>query len=426
MYLDFYGFSEQPFNATPDPRFLFFSESHREALTSMAYGINERKGFVLISGEVGTGKTTLLRQLLANLDPKVQVIFISQTKVTFPQLLKGVLLELGVPAAHQDKPTLLRELQLYLTEKMGRDETLALIIDEAQHLDLEVMEELRLLSNLETPTSKLLQIVLSGQPELEEKLDAWEVRQFKQRIVIRRRILPLREEDCRRYIEHRLKIVGSSTSQVLTADAVSRICHTSKGIPRTINILCDNAFLIGKGLGKKKVDSLIVQEAIRHMGESSPRAAAAEKVDYKRRIHSSFPPKGGSFSRGAVVALTALGLVLAVLLVKETIPGIREYLQPKPAPLQATEEQKASLSPPESQSATAPDPTPTTATQEKAAPPPSPPPAPPLPAVKPPPTTRDPGQGRNGQGRGDPPLSDPEILRPLQYDAVRLYSAGQS
>ena len=191
MYSKYYGFSEKPFAITPDPKFLFLGESHQEALSSMIYGIKERKGFVSISGEVGIGKTTLIYHLLDNvLDEKVKAVFINQTHVTFEQLLRDILLELEQPARDDDKASLLRQLSEYLVQNLAQDKNLALFIDEAQNLSKEVLEELRLLSNMETGSSKLLQIVLVGQPELEGKLHSEDLKQLLQRIGIRRQIRP--------------------------------------------------------------------------------------------------------------------------------------------------------------------------------------------------------------------------------------------
>ena len=265
MYTHFYGFSEKPFNVTPDPRFLFLTESHQEALSSMIYGIKERRGFISVSGEVGTGKTTLIHHLLDTLDRKVKAVFLYETQITFEQLLKEVLLELELPAGDGDKPSLIRQLNHYLIQILARDETLAILIDEAQNLSKEVMEELRMLSNLETSSSKLLQIVFVGQPELESKLNSKDLRQLKQRIGIRRQVRPLTGEESTKYIAHRLNLVGSSTSGVFTPEAVSLICQYARGIPRTINILCDNAFLIGYGLSREKIDAAIIHEVIRDM-----------------------------------------------------------------------------------------------------------------------------------------------------------------
>ena len=196
MYNDFYGFSEEPFNVTPDPRFLYLTPSHREALASMIYGIKERKGFISIMGEVGTGKTTLVHTLLMKLDENVKAVFIFHTHVSFEELLKAVLTELDIPVLDQGKAGLLHALNENLIRRLSQNENVALIIDEAQNLGKEVLEELRQLSNLETPRSKLLQIVLVGQPELEAKLNSPELRQLKELIGIRRRIEPLPPEDC--------------------------------------------------------------------------------------------------------------------------------------------------------------------------------------------------------------------------------------
>lgn len=367
MYNDFYGFSEQPFNVTPNPRFLFYTESHREALASMAYGINERKGFVSITGETGTGKTTLIRQLLDELDTNVKVVFISQTKVTFEQLLRGVLHELEMPIGYQDKSSLIREFNHYLIERLGQDNNLAIIIDEAQHLSNEAMEDFRLLSNLETATSKLVQIILVGQPELEDKLNSHELRQLKQRIAVRRRILPLREEDSRRYIEHRLKMVGSSTSQVFTSEAVSMICHYGKGIPRVINILCDNAFLIGRDRGKKKINALIIQEVFRHMEALSERELTVDDPGYKKRIRTKSLRLKNLLSRFAYVTIALFCLALIILLGSEYVLNMKKNLELKPSVQQPVDEQKAAAPAAESESALTPAAAPTPAAEERPA-----------------------------------------------------------
>jgi type II secretory pathway predicted ATPase ExeA len=269
MYNNFFGFSEEPFNVTPDPRFLYLTPSHREALASMMYAIKERKGFISITGEVGTGKTTLVHTLLAKLDRQVKAVFIFHTHVSFEELLKAVLRELDIPIADGGKASLLHSLNESLIQRLSQNENVALIIDEAQNLGNEVLEELRLLSNLETPKAKLLQILLVGQPELEAKLNSPELRQLKQRIGIRRKIQPLSPEECEIYIDHRLKQVGSSASKIFTKEAIGLISIHSQGIPRMINTICDNALLIGYGLSRKTVDGAIVREVLKDMGEVS-------------------------------------------------------------------------------------------------------------------------------------------------------------
>jgi type II secretory pathway predicted ATPase ExeA len=277
MYTQFYNFSERPFNLTPDPKFLYLTPFHREALAAMLYGIKERKGFISITGEVGTGKTTLIYSFLKQCSEKVKTVFIFHSNITFEQLLENILLELELPTPWGGKSAQLHLLNEYLIEKLSRDENVAIIIDEAQNLSKEVLEELRMLSNLETPKSKLFQILLVGQPELEVKLDSEDLRQLKQRIGIRRHISPLNHEECVEYIDHRLNLVGSSTSSIFTSAAVSLICDYSKGTPRTINILCDNALLIGYGLSLKKLDADIIREVIEDMNPAMSRIAFRSK-----------------------------------------------------------------------------------------------------------------------------------------------------
>jgi type II secretory pathway predicted ATPase ExeA len=277
MYTQFYNFSERPFNLTPDPKFLYLTPFHREALAAMLYGIKERKGFISITGEVGTGKTTLIYSFLKQCSEKVKTVFIFHSNITFEQLLENILLELELPTPWGGKSAQLHLLNEYLIEKLSRDENVAIIIDEAQNLSKEVLEELRMLSNLETPKSKLLQILLVGQPELEVKLDSEDLRQLKQRIGIRRHISPLNREECLEYIDHRLNLVGSSTSGIFTSEAVSLICDYSKGTPRTLNILCDNALLIGYGLSLKKLDADIIREVIEDMNPAMSRIAFKSK-----------------------------------------------------------------------------------------------------------------------------------------------------
>jgi general secretion pathway protein A len=265
MYTHYYGFSENPFNITPDPRFLYLTPGHREALAALTYGIKERKGFVALIGEVGTGKTTLLYRLLDNLDEKVHTAFIFHTSTTYRELLKNILSELGLPVTDDDTFLLICRLNRYLTERAVADEIVALIIDEAQNLSEEVLEDIRLLSNLETRTTKLLQIVLCGQPELEVKLNAAGLRQLRQRIPILRRIGPLNEAECLDYVEHRLKIVGGNAAGLFTSGAMSLLWTHSRGIPRIINVMCDNALLIGFAASCKTIDEAIMREVIKDM-----------------------------------------------------------------------------------------------------------------------------------------------------------------
>jgi len=265
----------------------------------MLYGINERKGLVLITGEVGTGKTTLIYTLLQNLSKKVKSAFIYHTTTTFEQLLRRILLELHISIDDEDKTSLLNKLNEYLIQKMSQGETLAIIIDEAHNLPKEVMEEFRMLSNLQTSKSMLLQILLVGQPELGVKLDSKDLRQLKQRIGIRRQIKPLSMSECTHYIEYRLNLVGSSSSKVFTSETISLICKYSKGIPRTINILCDNALLTGYGLTQKKINRKIIKEVIEDL-----------KINREETFKTPFPFKSLAVSLLIIIFLSSLFLLL--------------------------------------------------------------------------------------------------------------------
>ena len=281
MYTQYYGFSENPFNITPDPRFLYLTPGHREALAALVYGIRERKGFVALTGEVGTGKTTLLYRLLDNLDEKVHTAFIFHTNTTYRELLRNMISELGLPVTDDDTFLLIDRLNRYLIERAVAGEIVALIIDEAQNLSEEVLENIRLLSNLETRTTKLLQIVLCGRPELEAKLNATDLKQLRQRIAIMCRIGPLSDAECLDYVEHRLKIVGGNAGKLFTPGAMSLLWAHSRRIPRLINMMCDNALLIGHATSRKKIDQTIMHEVIRGLDgalSSSTSLAVSEPV----------------------------------------------------------------------------------------------------------------------------------------------------
>lgn len=264
MYCNHYGFSQKPFDVTPDPRFLYLPQGHRETLASLIYGIRERRGFITVIGEVGTGKTTLLKAALDRLDEKTRVAFIFNTNVTFDQMLLMALYEWGLvkPKEKLSKVSALQRLNNFAIEQKDKGGNVVLIVDEAQNLDNRVMENLRLLSNLETPRQKLVQIVLSGQPELDTKLNQHELRQFSQRISLRRYVFSFDEKDTYAYIHHRLQVVKDKDSSSPFPGKVQKlIWEYSGGVARKINILCDNALLIGYGLKKNKINSAIVQEA---------------------------------------------------------------------------------------------------------------------------------------------------------------------
>jgi general secretion pathway protein A len=265
MYNEVYGFSEDPFNLTPDPRFLFLAIGHYETLSSMISRIRERKGITVISADVGTGKTTLIYALLKELSEKIRTAFVFNTKISFQDLLKYILLDLGVSVAKDDLTTLLVLFRQYLKKRMIADETVAIIIDEAQNLEVEVMENLFRFCTEEPSAAKLVQILLVGQPELEAKLDSPKLQAFKDRLAIRNHLKPLNQRESEEYIEHRLKVVGSSNSKIFTPQAIDRIINFAKGIPRVINIICDQALLTGYGAYSQKIDEAIVEETIKEL-----------------------------------------------------------------------------------------------------------------------------------------------------------------
>lgn len=261
MYESFYGLKENPFNVTPNPDYLYLGESHREALAQLLYGVREKKGFIVITGEVGTGKTTLLHYLLEKLDGNnhTRTAFLFNPKLTVNDFIQYILKDLGVRVQGQTKGEYLHHLHRYLLNAYRRDERVVLIVDEAQGLKPELLEEIRLLSNLETSRSKLLQIVLVGQPELDKTLSQPEFRQLRQRINLRFQLSPLSFKETKEYIEKRLRIAGA-TEPIFTEKAIKEIYRRSGGIPRLINILCDNALLNGFALDQKVVDERSVRE----------------------------------------------------------------------------------------------------------------------------------------------------------------------
>ena len=270
MYCNFFGFSEKPFDVTPDPKFLYLSPGHREMLASLTYGIQQRRGFITIVGEVGTGKTTLLKTVLDRLNENTKVAFIFNTDVTFDQMLHMALVDLRLaePEEILSKVQALYRLSDFSIRQLARGGNVVLIVDEAQNLDSRAMENLRLLSNLETRKRKLIQIVLSGQPELDAKLSRPELRQLAQRISLRRYIIPLSEKETYKYIQHRLAISNYQGPSLFSRRAQQLIWEYSGGVPRRINILCDNAFLIGYGLRKWRIKPRVVEEAIKDLGWS--------------------------------------------------------------------------------------------------------------------------------------------------------------
>jgi type II secretory pathway predicted ATPase ExeA len=264
MYKSFFGLKENPFNVNPDPRFLFLTQQIEEALTGLMYGIQTRKGFITLTGEVGTGKTTLINRLLDWLHHRrARTAFLFNSRMNSNQLFDFILAEFDIPCDSKSKSQQLMKLNHWLLERYRMGETVALIIDEAQNLTYPVLEEIRLLTNLETSTDKLLQIVLSGQPELEEKLRLPQLRQLRQRIMLRCRTTPLSHEQTKEYIVERLKIAGAAGEPIFSTQAVDTVHLYSLGIPRVINLLCEHSLVNAFAEQQRPIQSKIVEDVAR-------------------------------------------------------------------------------------------------------------------------------------------------------------------
>jgi general secretion pathway protein A len=265
MYNNHFGFASSPFSVTPDPRFNYTNNVYREALATLRYGVEARKGFIVITGEAGTGKTTLLRKLIQGFGTNIHTGFIYHTQLTFKELLRVVLTDLQVDYPTDDRLSMLTALNDYLIKQLERGDVVTLLVDEAQDLSPETLEELRLLSNLETDRDKLLQIVLMGQPELERKLDRPELRQLKQRVALHCRLESLQPEETGPYVASRLETVNYTGAELFDEKGLQKIAHYSKGIPRLINHICDNALLITFAASQKKVDAQTIDEVARDL-----------------------------------------------------------------------------------------------------------------------------------------------------------------
>lgn len=265
MYEEFYGFSESPFNITPDPRFLFFSDRHLEAFNHILFGLQERQGFIQITGEVGAGKTTICRAVLEELGGHYRTALILNPVMTSKQLLWSVVSELGVEPESRNRLELVNRLNQYLLDQFAAGNDVALFIDEAQDLSLELMEQVRLLSNLETDQRKLLQIVLIGQPELRDMLNREELRQLRQRITVRYHLTSLSYAETEYYIYHRMSVAGANSTPSFTRGAIRKIYRYSRGVPRLINAVCDKALLCGYVLGTQNLKVKHLRRAIREL-----------------------------------------------------------------------------------------------------------------------------------------------------------------
>lgn len=263
MYTRFYGLAEKPFAITPDPRYLYLSERHAEALAHLLYGINESGGFIQLTGEVGTGKTTVVRTLLSRVPHHADVAVILNPRITPVEFLLTICEELGVAIAEADRNSvkqMVDALNRRLLTAHAEGRRIIVLVDEAQNLSFDVLEQVRLLTNLETPTQKLLQIILIGQPELRELLDRTDLRQLAQRITGRYHLMPLSREETKGYVRHRLRVAGA-TQEIFTPGALLELHRLSSGIPRVINVACDRALLGGYTQEAKKITASLVRRA---------------------------------------------------------------------------------------------------------------------------------------------------------------------
>jgi general secretion pathway protein A len=278
MYQRFFGLREGPFNVNPDPRYLFLTRQMQEALASLTYGIQNRKGFILLTGEVGTGKTTLLNKLLDWLHgQRVSTAFIFNSQLDVSQLFDFIMADFEIPGESREKSQVLLRLNHWLLERYRAGETAVLIVDEAQNLSLQVLEEIRLLTNLETSTEKLLQIVLTGQPELEEKLKLPQLRQLRQRITLRSCTAPLTLEETFGYIAERLRIAGANGEPIFSKESIQTVHLYSRGIPRVVNLLCEHSLINAYVDHLRPVPAHLVEEVAREfqLDEIEPTAPAA-------------------------------------------------------------------------------------------------------------------------------------------------------
>jgi general secretion pathway protein A len=296
MYKEFYGLRANPFNVNPDPRYLFLTRHTEEALACLTYGIQSRKGFVLLTGEVGTGKTTLINKLLEWLRlQQVATAFVFNSRLNVPQFLDYMMADFGIPCDSRAKSQILLRLYNWLLDRYRAGETAVLIVDEAQNLSEEVLEEIRMLTNLETFTEKLLQIIVAGQPELEQKLKQPQLRQLRQRLTLRARTYPFTLDETNAYIQQRLRVAGWDGQQIFDVEAIAAIHRYATGIPRLINLLCEHCLVSGFVDQQKIIAPGVVETVARDFelgdyntagGMGVPRAPSAEKLDLMEALRS--------------------------------------------------------------------------------------------------------------------------------------------
>ncbi len=328
MYTHFYGLREKPFSLSPDPRYLFLSESHREALAHLLYGIEQGEGFIAITGEVGTGKTTLCRTLLERIEPGTEIAFIFNPQLSGLELLQAIAAELGLETEGQSRRELTEQLNRFLLAKRREGRRVLLLIDEVQAFERDALEQVRLLSNLETNTFKLLQIVLIGQPEFDAMLEAPDLRQLRQRIAVRWRLAPLDVGETREYVRHRLKVAAGRPCDLFSELAVREIHRHSRGIPRLINLLCDRALLAGYAAGTHEIGLGLVTQVEREISgrPARPPRSARDDTKLRMRLRRLLAPMLAGFSVTLAAALAAY--LIAPELFGAAPPQLPETMQP--------------------------------------------------------------------------------------------------
>jgi general secretion pathway protein A len=330
VYNSYFGFFESPFSVTPDPRFFYTNPNYLEVDASLRYGIEAKKGFMVVTGEVGTGKTTLLRKLLRSFETNIRSVFIFNTHLSFPELLQVALHDLGLASKDLSKVRMLEDLNGYLIKQLEQGHTVAMLIDEAQNLSDEALEDLRLLSNLETDQQKLLQIVLMGQPELDAKLDQPALRQLSQRVAIHSRLGPLKNEEVSSYIDFRLRMAGYEGRALFHREAIRQIAFYSEGIPRLINIICDNALLIAYAESRTIVPVDIIKQVARDLriGSEIQIAEATPALlvsDAQQQTFIRKPPSKVHEHRASGFVKAGVATVLGILLLVVAATVIDPY-----------------------------------------------------------------------------------------------------
>jgi general secretion pathway protein A len=319
IYLDFYGFEREPFGVTPDPEFLFMTPGHREALAQLLYAIQEKKGFILVTAEIGMGKTTLLEALRQELDSNTAVAYVSNSLLPFPALLEYMFEEYEIEKPGDSAAQRLMALQNFLVERHRAGQNTVLILDEAQNLYPQTLEQIRLLSNFETTKEKILQIVLVGQPELLARLEMPELRQLKQRIGMLCSIPPMTRSASRNYIRTRLRMAGARDLGVFTEEALQRITDYAGGIPRVVNTVCDHCLLIGYADQTRRIDPHVVEQAIGYLEAGvKPRHRSRTAI---RRARVRGRSRRISPLRWALVGMSA-ALVSGVVAIAIFHPGL--------------------------------------------------------------------------------------------------------